>query len=112
MKTSLFEWFGACLHANRKRKQLANTMGNADPNNQEVRQLASDGFLNNLASLTVYLCGPLLSYQAASPGALNQPKSPLAMVKPEFVVSNKAHKILPGEYSFVAIDLYSVPAMS
>ncbi|KAM3183330.1 hypothetical protein ACTXT7_010560 [Hymenolepis weldensis] len=95
VKTSLFEWFGACLHANRKRKQLANTMGNADPNNQEVRQLASDGFLNNLASLTVYLCGPLLSYQAASPGALNQPKSPLSMVKPEYVVSTKAHKILP-----------------
>nr|CDS27718.1 ubiquitin conjugation factor e4 a [Hymenolepis microstoma] len=95
IKTSLFEWFGACLHANRKRKQLANTMGSADPNNEEMRQLASDGFLNNLASLTVYLCGPLLSYRAALPGALKQPKSPLSMVNPEFVVSAKAHKILP-----------------
>lgn len=93
----IFEWFGDCLHANRKRKQLAHTMGNTDPMNSDVRQLASDGFLNNLASLTVYLCGPLLSPQAAAPGALSQTKSPLAMVKPEFVVSARAHRILPGK---------------
>ncbi|VDN99850.1 unnamed protein product [Rodentolepis nana] len=95
IKSSLFEWFGACLHANRKRKQLANTMGSADPNNEDMRHLASDGFLNNLAALAVNLCGPLLSHQAALPGALKQPKSPLSMVHPEFVVSAKAHKILP-----------------
>lgn len=97
VRTSLFEWFGACLHANRKRKQLSNTVSGAgvDPSNE--KKLASDGFLNNLASLTVHLCGPLLNPQSAAVGVLNQPKSALTLVKPEFVVSPRAHKILPGK---------------
>ncbi|KAM7533931.1 hypothetical protein Aperf_G00000111955 [Anoplocephala perfoliata] len=95
VRTSLFEWFGACLHANRKRKQLFTTVNAAGVDAGNDKKLASDGFLNNLASLTVHLCGPLLNPQSAAVGVLNQPKSPLALVKPEFVVSPRAHKILP-----------------
>ncbi len=96
MKRALFTWFGACLHANRARKQLANTMGGGGGADglQQQSDLASDGFLLNIASLLVKLCGPLLGPQAFAPQP-NAPKQPLDMVKPSFVSSDLAKAILP-----------------
>lgn len=104
VRNSLFRWLGSCLHANRTRKQLANTLGGGtdDLRRQEQQfELASDGFLNNLASLMVRLCQPLLTPSAAAVGALFQPKSPLNLVRPAFVVSQKAQVVLPGKASYL-----------
>lgn len=92
---SFFIWLGSCLHANRSRKQLANTLGGHDDIRQMEQQskLASDGFLNNLASLVVRLCGPLLKSQATT----ESPKSPINFIKPDFVVSEKVKRVLPGK---------------
>ncbi|KAL5103001.1 Ubiquitin conjugation factor E4 A [Taenia crassiceps] len=99
VKNSLFKWIGSCLHANRTRKQLANTLGGGGADDlrrhEQQFELASDGFLNNLASLMVRLCQPLLTPPAAAVGALFQPKSPLNLVRPAFVVSRKAKVVLP-----------------
>lgn len=61
---------------------------------EEQHLLASDGFLNNIGALLVHLTGPLISPAAASENAI---QGPLATIKPTFVVSNTAAKILPGK---------------
>ena len=92
---NFFTWLGSCLHANRARKQLANTLGGQDDVRRMEQQsvLASDGFLNNLASVIVGLCGPLLKPQPP----VESSKSPVNLIKPAFVVSEKVKAVLPGK---------------
>ncbi|KAH8874039.1 Ubiquitin conjugation factor E4 A [Schistosoma japonicum] len=62
IKKLLFKWFGACIHANRARGQLAHSMMSHDLLSQpNTPHLADDGFLNNLTAVIVRLTGPLVT---------------------------------------------------
>ncbi|CAH8863515.1 unnamed protein product [Trichobilharzia szidati] len=62
IKRLLFKWFGACIHANRARSQLAQSMMHHDlMNRSNTPNLAGDGFLSNLTAVLVRLTGPLVT---------------------------------------------------
>lgn len=71
-----------------------------EDNERAEKQLASDGFLNNVASLCVQLCSPLLTAQACA-STIGETTSPLVMIKPAYVRSEMSKTILPGKQCLV-----------
>ncbi|VDD80177.1 unnamed protein product [Mesocestoides corti] len=108
VKTSLFSWLGSCLHANRARKQLANTIGGHNER-QQNSDLASDGFLNNLAGLLVQLCKPLLSAKAFTSSLSDAPWN---LVKLDYALSDKAKTILPDLAGETKLSRHQAPSSS
>ncbi|KAK4468669.1 hypothetical protein MN116_007853 [Schistosoma mekongi] len=105
IKKLLFKWFGACIHANRARGQLAHSMMSHDLLSQpNTPHLADDGFLNNLTALIVRLTGPLVTLPD---------KAPLDKIWPVYAKDSCSERtVLPDlreETRLAPASLYNLP---
>ncbi|CAL8071364.1 unnamed protein product [Calicophoron daubneyi] len=83
-----FCWIGSCITANKARGQLGYSLSHGHMPGPETKELASDGFLNNLAAAVVRLTGPLVSVPTNGP--------PLDKIWPSYAIdSNSDEQVLP-----------------
>ncbi|KAF5403087.1 Ubiquitin conjugation factor E4 A [Paragonimus heterotremus] len=87
IKATFFRWLGSSITANKARGQLAHTSGLLS--DSDAGKLASDGFLNNLATSLVRLTGPLVNPTLDNP--------PVKKIWPSYAVDSRVtQSVLPG----------------